>query len=289
MHWGSEVAKLISAEIGKTVIVYNISSVGGGSINAAFRLNTNAGSFFVKVNSASLYPEMFYKEMLGLKILAESKAVSVPKPLGFGESQSSSFLVMPFVESAQQQPDFWRRFGEQLASLHAHSSSFFGLDHDNYIGSLQQMNKTHQRWSDFFREERLLPQLKLARDSGKADRALSQAFDRFFAHLHDLFPTEPPGLLHGDLWSGNYMTGSNGEPVIIDPAVYYGHREMDLAMTQLFGGFPPTFYQAYQSSFPLEIGWEKRRHYCNLYPLMVHVNLFGGGYLAEVKSVLTEF
>ncbi|RLD39817.1 MAG: ketosamine-3-kinase, partial [Bacteroidetes bacterium] len=200
-----------------------------------------------------------------------------------------SFLILNFIQSAEMQDEFWDDFGQKLASLHRHSQKNFGLDHDNYIGSLSQSNKFHKSWADFFREERLEAQVKLARDNGRMGREMVNTFSRFYAKLDELFPKEPPALLHGDLWSGNFMVNQNGLAVIIDPAVYYGHREMDLAMSQLFGGFDASFYDAYQRNFPLENGWQQRLDYYNLYPLMVHVNLFGGSYLESVKRILVRF
>ncbi|MFA7260904.1 MAG: fructosamine kinase family protein [Aeromonas bestiarum] len=289
MYWQNEVEKILTKHSAKPVKIHGISSIGGGSINDAFRLVTSVGNFFIKVNSASRYPGMFEKESLGLKMLSATQTLSVPDIVAFGEAGNDSFLLLSFIESRSQTSNFWPQFGEQLADLHRHSNPTFGLDHDNYIGSLIQHNNAHETWADFFREERLEPQLKLACDQGRVDSEVSRAFQRFYLQLDQLFPTEPPALVHGDLWSGNFMRGNQGEPVIIDPAVYFGHREMDLAMSQLFGGFSPSFYEAYQSAFPMENGCRKRLDYCNLYPLMVHVNLFGGGYLGSVKSILRSF
>ena len=180
-------------------------------------------------------------------------------------------------------------FGKQLAQLHQNTNTSFGLEESNYIGSLLQQNNLHNNWIDFFINERLKPQIKLARDNGKIDLSTITKFERLYTKLDEIFPEEPPALLHGDLWSGNFMVDEKGGPVIIDPAVYFGHREMDIAMTKLFGGFNQQLYQSYNEHFPLEKGWEQRVDICNLYPLMVHVNLFGGGYLEQVKSILNKF
>ncbi len=154
---------------------------------------------------------------------------------------------------------------------------------------LYQSNKKHDNWIDFFRTERLEKQVKLARDHNRMGKTVVQSFENFYRALPEIFPIEPPAFIHGDLWGGNFMTDENGAPVIIDPAVYYGHREMDLGMSQLFGGFDHAFYEAYHHHFPLEKGWQERVDYCNLYPLMVHLNLFGGGYLNSVQSILRKF
>lgn len=289
MQWRQKIAETLSAHFGCDVALHRVDPVGGGSINRTYRLSTSHGQFFAKVNSFSAYPDMFQKEARGLNMLLEADTIAVPKPLTIGAAGDQAFLLMPYIESAKQRDDFWPLFGQQLAQLHQRTHSTFGLDHDNYIGSLVQNNTPHERWCDFFIHQRLEPQLKMARDNGKADVSVSQAFSRLFYQLDDFFPAEPPALLHGDLWSGNYLAGQRGEPVVIDPAVYFGHREMDLGMTRLFGGFHPEFYHAYDLGYPLEKGWKKRVDICNLYPLMVHVNLFGGGYSSEVKSVLRGF
>ena len=289
MGWKNEAEKLLSDKLNSTVNILSDHSVGGGSINDARVIKTTAGKFFVKINSANLYPAMFEREAKGLVLLMETGAVAVPEVVGFSEDINDAFLILNYIESSTKTDTFWNDFGEQLAALHRHSNPFFGLDHNNYIGSLPQSNKQHNRWSDFFREERLQPQVVMAFNSGRIDRSIIKQFEIFYNNLDNLFPEEPPALLHGDLWGGNFMVGAKGEPVIIDPAVYYGHREMDLGMSQLFGGFDNKFYDAYHHANPLEPGWQARLEYCNLYPLMVHVNLFGGGYAGSVKSILKRF
>lgn len=289
MSWKLAVAEILSEKLETKILVKSVSSVGGGSINDAFRFATTSGDFFVKKNVASRYPEMFEKEAKGLKILAAANEIDVPEVLTTTTRENQSFLILDFIQSAPKQHNFWEDFGERLANLHKLSQENFGLDHGNYIGSLQQENNFHNTWSDFFREERLEVQVKLARDQGQIGRETVNGFNRFYGRLEEIFPIEPPALLHGDLWSGNFMVNNKGLAVIIDPAVYFGHREMDLAMSQLFGGFDERFYQAYNRSFPLENGWQQRMDYCNLYPLMVHVNLFGGSYLASVKRILSKF
>ena len=289
MHWKSEIEKTLSKFVNTPVIIDSFSHVGGGSINDTYKVNSNEGTFFVKKNSASLYPQMFEKEALGLKILNNAKTIELPEVIAYGESGNDSFLILKFINSRSKSDSFWDDFGRQLASLHKNSDKHFGLNHDNYIGSLHQSNNKHDKWSDFFREERLEKQVRLSRNNGAIDAGTVTAFDRFYARLENIFPSEPPALLHGDLWGGNFMVSEKGNPVIIDPAVYYGHREMDLGMSKLFGGFDQQFYNSYNTHYPLENGWKERLDYCNLYPLLVHVNLFGGGYLQSVKTILRKF
>jgi protein-ribulosamine 3-kinase len=185
--------------------------------------------------------------------------------------------------------DFWAQTGRGLAQLHQHSAGEFGLDHDNYIGSLNQYNQKETDWVEFFVNQRLQNQLRMCSDHGHADAGLLRMFDRLFPKLEQYFPHEPPALLHGDLWSGNYLCGNKGAAYLVDPAVYYGHREMDLAMSLLFGGFDREMYHAYHEVFPLENGWKERVDLCNLYPLLVHVNLFGGSYISQVRAILKRF
>lgn len=289
MSWKATALYSIGKVLDQPVELMISSAVGGGDINEAYRFETSAGIFLVKKNHAGRYPQMFEKEARGLALLASAKEIPVPFVVSHGEVGEMAFLVLKFIESAGRQPDFWDDFGQRLARLHKHTDTRFGLDHDNYIGSLYQSNRQHDRWTDFFREERLGRQVKMARDSGAIDRGTVSAFERFYQRLPEIFPEEPPALLHGDLWAGNFMENEFGHAVIIDPAVYYGHREMDLGMSRLFGGFADRFYGAYQEQYPLQPGWEKRLDYCNLYPLMVHVNLFGGGYLQSVRLILGKF
>lgn len=317
-----QIEKMLEKRLGNTVKTLRTSVVGGGCINDAHRVDTSEGSFFVKYNNARRYPGMFPAEAKGLELLRISQTVYVPEVIGHGEAGPDSFLVLEYISAEREQPDFWEHFGRELAKMHHHQPVFeakaaraakttdaednyehhsnnqkvqetskpeFGLDHNNYIGSLPQSNTIHHAWIEFFITERLEAQLKMARDDGQAGPELSRMFEKLYRHLPDFFPDEPPALLHGDLWSGNYMRGNDGRAVIIDPAVYYGHRYMDLGMSKLFGGFTAAFYNAYNDAYPLEPSWHQSMDIANLYPLMVHVNLFGGGYLNSVKSILRRF
>jgi protein-ribulosamine 3-kinase len=265
-------------------------AVSGGSINQAASVHSGEVTLFVKWNHADRYPGMFEAEAKGLNLLRNPGGAMVPEVLETGTAGDMAYLAMEYVGRGPDgglNPD--DSFGAMLAALHRNSAAQFGLDHDNYMGSLPQSNRMHQSWNEFFIHERLLPQLKIARDEGSLGSSESHAFDLLFKRLPEIIPEEAPALVHGDLWSGNYLTGSQGQIWLIDPAVAYGHREVDIAMSKLFGGFPATFYEAYSAHFPLIKGWESRIEIFQLYPLLIHVNLFGGGYIDSVKRVIQRF
>lgn len=269
--------------------IYSAHPVSGGSINDAWCLKTNDGEFFLKHNRADLYPGMFEKEARGLKLLAAPEVIDVPDVLLWGEAANEAFLLLEYIETGTTKRDFWEDFARRLAALHQNKSELFGLDHDNYMGSLYQHNDQHESWPEFFIKERLERQLKLARDEGKVGGQEVSGFERLYKKLGELIPPTQPSLIHGDLWSGNFMINAEGRACLIDPAVYFGHPETDLAMSTLFGGFSGQFYDAYLQFNPLEKGWRERLDIYNLYPLMVHVNLFGSGYLGSVQRILKKF
>ncbi|MBL4593389.1 MAG: fructosamine kinase family protein [Flavobacteriales bacterium] len=285
----NKIEEALSVQLRSTILILSVKSVTGGSINDAYCLVTNNGKYFIKTNQANRYPNMFEREAKGLALLKNANTIRIPKVILFDEFEATSFLILEYIESTNPQPDFWQNFGKKLAELHQNTNTNFGLDHNNYIGSLHQQNNLHPTWVDFFINERLQPQIKLARDNNEVDSTTILKFENLYKKLDEVFPKEKPALLHGDLWSGNFMSDEKGESVIMDPAVYYGCREMDIAMARLFGGFDAEFYSSYNEYYPLENGWEQRIDVCNLYPLMVHVNLFGGGYLGQVKSILSKF
>lgn len=260
----------------------------GGSINDAYRLDTSEGPYFLKVNSADRFPSMFEAEVDGLLRLAKA-GTRTPVVHGHGEADDTTWLLLEFVEKGQPTRSFWHSFGKGLAELHRNTNPYFGLDRNNYIGSLEQVNTPRPAWHTFFMEHRLEPLVKKARDLGKVQPGMAFRSERLFGKLEGLFPIEPPALLHGDLWNGNFICTTERAPVLIDPAVYFGHREMDIAMTTLFGGFDPEFHAAYNAEWPLERGWEERLDLCNLYPLLVHTVLFGGEYVQQVDNVLKRF
>ena len=191
---------------------------------------------------------------------------------------------MEFIDCKIPSDDFWISFGYKLAKMHSHSNKYFGLDHNNYIGSLKQENTLYIDGIEFFINCRLLPQIKLLDIS--LGNQLFKNFDKLFSKLNEILPNEKPALIHGDLWNGNFLVDNFGAPVLVDPAVYYGYREIDIAMSKLFGGFSNQFYESYNEIFPLEKDWQYRVDIWNLYPLLVHANLFGESYLNQVNSTL---
>ncbi|GAB5424296.1 MAG: fructosamine kinase family protein [Crocinitomicaceae bacterium] len=232
---------------------------------------------------------MLEKEAIGLKELSQKSSFCIPEVIGHFEDENQQYLILGFIESGNQSVNFWSDFGEQLATLHQVSSDSFGWKSDNYIGSLPQKNDKRNDWGSFYAEMRILPQLKMAFDKGWINSTDIRNGEKLCLQFDALFPKEAPALLHGDLWSGNYMTDASGNPVLIDPAVYYGHREMDLGMMHLFGGFSQVLFDAYHAHFPLEKLWRERIPLTQLYPLLVHVNLFGGTYVQSVRSIFQKY
>ena len=287
-HFKSFFEKVIFQATGIETDRIEFTFVSGGCINNTVKLSCPAGDFFLKWNE-SAPAEMFETEAKGLNLLHHSGAVKVPDVIHTGGIEGRNFLLLEFLAPARRQNDYWQTLGRSMALLHQTTSDEHGLPYDNYIGRLAQKNESKSTWSDFFIECRLRPQVGLARYNHLIAEDTTNRFEQFYLKIPSLFPHEPPALLHGDLWSGNVHTGPDGHAWLIDPAVYFGHREMDIAFTQLFGGFDAAFYNAYNEAFPLQTGWEQRIDICNLYPLMVHVNLFGVSYLSAVERTLAKY
>ncbi len=262
--------------------------LAGGDINQAFLIRFEAKDYFLKYKpSASL--EFFQAEADGLKALQAGSPLKVPEVIICEQFEGEAFLVLEFLKSGSKGARFIQGLGEGLAELHRKSNSAFGWAKDNYIGSLEQPNAWRETWPEFYWQSRLEGLFAQAYDQGLVNRADRNAIERLALRLEELIPPEPPALLHGDLWSGNCMCGADGAPILIDPAVYYGHREMDLAMMQLFGGFSPETFAAYEEQFPLEQGFQARLDYHQLYPLLVHLNLFGASYLGSCRGIWEPF
>lgn len=265
---------------------------GGGDINDAFQLALADGRrVFAKLNERA--PAGFFEaEARGLRWLAAAGALELPEVLGVGDGEggASPFLLLEWIEPAPRGPGFDERLGQGLAALHRASAPAFGLDHDNFIALLPQDNRSESTWAAFYRSRRLEPLFERARQRGFWDRTLDRARDELLARLPELAgPDEPPARLHGDLWGGNLHVGARGQPVLIDPAVYAGHREIDLAMMRLFGGFGERVFDAYAASHPLAPGHRERVALYQLYPLLVHLCSFGMGYLGQVKRCLARY
>ena len=285
----AQIEQKLEAFSGQKNRITSSHPISGGSINQAVKLFYGDQPFFLKWNHANRFPGMFEAEANGLRLLRSAGNIFIPKTIGKGTDNHHGFLLLEYVETGYPTKDFWTSFGHQLGALHQNTNKLFGLDHDNYIGSLVQHNKQSQDWAAFYAEQRLMPQFKVAIKKALFDTAFVRKIEKLLLRLPDLFPVESPSLLHGDLWSGNFLCSSKGNAFLIDPAVYYGHREMDIAMTKLFGGFQSGFYAAYNEIIPLEKGWKNRVELCQLYPLLVHVNLFGGGYVAQVKQLVNYY
>ncbi len=285
----SSVRKQIEKELDRPVS--KVQRVSGGSINEAARLEAaSLGPAFLKWNR-SADPDMFTKEVRGLELLDKAgSGLRLPEVILCGKTpDGTGFLLLEYIEPGRGNSRSPVAFGERLARLHANKSDRFGLDHHNYIGRLPQSNKRHRNWTDFFIEERMEPQLEMALKNSRLKTSVTRHFKSMYDELPSIFPESAPCLLHGDLWGGNFFYDSGGDAVVYDPAVYYGHPEIELAFTHLFGGFPSRFYDAYEEVNPPEPGFEQRKDLYNLYPLLVHTNLFGGNYARQVESIVQRF
>lgn len=263
--------------------------VGGGSINQTFRISTGTDTYFCKVNSATKFPHLFKKEAEGLQLLRRPNVLRVPEVIDQFCVNDNQVLLLEWIPTGPKTSEFWKAFGSGLAALHHISQESFGLDYDNYMGSVEQANSPEQDWCQFFMHQRLQPLVQQCAQRKLLNPKHQQLFEQLYDRLPGLFESEPPALLHGDLWSGNYMCNDASRPVLIDPAVYYGHRSIDLGMTTLFGGFDPLFYQSYHYHYPLPSNYEEQWQVCNLYPLLIHLRLFGSGYLSQIESTLKAF
>lgn len=269
--------------------IISSSAESGGCINNAIHLNTTEGHYFLKWNDR-VPDDMFIKEANGLELLHRSGALKIPAPICQGKIGNKNYLLLEYIHSGKPSKQYWEELGHNLAQLHHdNTSTKYGLEYDNYIGKLYQKNKLYDTWIEFFVQNRLEVQLKLALENGEVDKQFAHRYRNFYKLLPSLLPDSASSLLHGDLWSGNVMVDSDGQACLFDPATYYGHREIELAFTHMFGGFGSGFYSAYQEAYPLDPGFEERIDIYNMYPSMVHVNLFGGSYLSGVERVLRRF
>lgn len=255
----------------------------GGDINDVFLIQTDNDSYCIKFNKGHEGAAILESEIHGLNLL-KSYNHNVPKIVDAKLTDQVSFICMNYYPTLPPNSNFWKNFANQLVQLHHTTNSTFGLQQDNHIGSLKQVNKENSSWSSFYLEQRLIPQFELLAITASLPKHWLSACK----NISESFPTEQPSLLHGDLWSGNYIC-SRDSALFIDPAVYFGHREMDLGMMLLFGGFDPSLFDYYEDLFPLEKGWKQRIPLTQLYPLLVHANLFGGSYISRVFEIIDRY
>lgn len=281
---------ILQQETGRSINSLRCLSVGGGSINDTYQLIANDSTyFFLKTNKVSRYPGLFEKEKEGLLYLASQGRIATPRVIFCGGDGENQFLLLEYIAPGPRTERFWEKFGEQLASLHHCTQPQHGFSTDNYMGSLAQSNTLMRSWTEFFINQRILPQVELSVQKHLLSKTHVDLFQQLYKKLDEVFGPEPTSLLHGDLWSGNFLCNEKSEPVLIDPAVYYGHRSVDLGMTTLFGGFDRRFYQSYQYHFPFPGNHEDQWEICNLYPLLIHLNLFGQGYLGKILDTLKRY
>lgn len=270
--------------------IERISPISGGDISQAYLLETDSERFFCKINYAKQAHSMFSVEKKGLRAIAKTKTIAVPKVVLNEPMEEGGLLIMEYIESKRASPEDMARFGHHLAALHQQNAGEdFGWEADNCIGSLPQSNNKHTDWSEFYVTQRLLPQLKLARDANRIRGHEIASEEKLLKTCRALFPEVKPSLLHGDLWSGNYLISQNGTPYLIDPAPYNGQYEVDMAMTRLFGGFGTQFYGAHAEHFPKIGGETERNDIYQLYYFLVHLNLFGSSYYQNVKGILHQY
>lgn len=282
--WDS-VASAISEATHRSFKLTTKSPVGGGSINEAYRIEGIDGArYFVKLNENRHY-QMFVAEADGLAAIAATNTIRAPSPVVHGTAGGQSYLVLEHLELGSSGKA--SKLGEQLAALHRCTSNSFGFDNDNFIGTTAQPNSWKYNWLEFWREHRLGFQLQLASENGYTAQ-LQRLGEMLMTALPSFFNgySPQPSLLHGDLWSGNHAYLKDGTPTVFDPAAYYGDRECDIAMTELFGGFSGDFYAAYRASYPLDAGYATRKNLYNLYHILNHANLFGGGYARQAEGMM---
>ncbi|MBN4047183.1 fructosamine kinase family protein [bacterium AH-315-P13] len=269
--------------------ISKVQSISGGDISKTYLIETPQQKYFLKVNSNSNALHMFNAEKIGLETIENTNTIATPKVFTSGIFQKDAFLILEYIASKSPNDKDFENFGHQLATLHKHQSLDFGFIDANFIGSLPQHNNKHTNWSKFYISQRLLPQIELALSKKLLKQKDVPTPETMHKVCNDLFKEVSPSLLHGDLWSGNYLISTEGKPYLIDPAVYYGHSEVDIAMSKLFGGFGTSFYETYYSSFPKTQGFDARIELYQLYYLLVHLNLFGKSYYNSVKQIFNNY
>ncbi len=281
-----QIGKQIELAIEQPFSITQTRSVSGGCINSAYILQGNNNCYFIKLNQSHLL-DMFQAEFAGLKELAKSNTVKVPQPIVTGILAGNAFLVLEMFSLVPGNTQTDQQLGHQLAALHKKQQAYFGWQQDNTIGSTKQINQASDDWITFWRENRLGFQLSLAEKNGYSGKLIKSG-EKLSESLACFFSNHSPhaSLLHGDLWSGNAAVTDQGKPIIFDPACYYGDRETDIAMTELFAGFSSSFYAAYNESYPLHSDYRSRKTLYNLYHILNHLNLFGEGYLHQAQNMI---
>ena len=286
-HW-PEIAAEIASATQTTFKINQLTAVSGGCINETYCIADDNQRFFIKINSTDTL-SMFEAEAAGLKEIFNSRTLRVPKPICWGKNDRHAWLVLEYLDMNHSSKRNAAALGFGLAAMHRICAEQFGWQRNNTIGATPQINSNSSNWIQFWRTNRLGYQLQLAKNNGyigklqKLGEQLMTELDTFFTEV-----TPAASLLHGDLWSGNYGFDATGQPVLFDPAIYYGDRETDIAMTELFGGFPTAFYAAYREAYPLDSGYEIRKTLYNLYHILNHLNLFGGSYLRQAEQMANK-
>lgn len=283
VNWIPYIADKISEEI------ISARPVSGGDISSAYHIDTAKREYFLKTNHASFALKMFLAEQEGLQAIKETKTITVPHVHFVDSFEGQSFLLMDYVKSKRPDNSDYQRLGSQLARLHQYSHADFGFPADNFIGSLPQQNNPHVNWPEFYWFERILPQLQMALKDGLIQKNMMPEERKAISLFQEISGDINPSLLHGDLWGGNYLIATDGTPYLIDPAVYWGHSMVDIALSRLFGGFGPGFYEAYHEIIPQSPQYNIQIELYQLYYLLVHLNLFGSSYYPSVASILKRY
>jgi fructosamine-3-kinase len=285
-----ELQQLLGTVLNTTITSLDHYTLAGGSINAVYKLEINKREHLCcKINAADKFSSMFEIEKKGLEHLASQNVIRVPEVIASGKLTAHQVLILEWIEPGNRSPGFWKRFGQQLSQLHNIRAATYGLDYNNYMGALVQSNTPTAGWNEFFYNQRITPQVKLAVDNQLLTSEQARKFQKIPALLENIFDDDAPCLVHGDLWSGNFLSDIHEKPVLIDPAIYYGHAAVDLGLTTLFGGFDKSFYEAYNYYNPFESNYREQWDCCNLYPLLIHLNLFGRGYLGDILEIVGRY
>jgi len=286
-HWAI-IAETIEQVSQEKFTVQQLDEIHGGDINRAYLLQSADKKYFVKLNKADLLP-MFEVEALALHALAETKTLRIPGVITYGIAENKAFLVLEYIPLFPLKPIAQKQLGCQLAELHKQKQNYFGWPQDNFIGHNKQINTPEGDWLSFWQKQRLGAQLELAEANGYHGK-LQTLGKELISKVPEFFKDYQPraSLLHGDLWAGNAAADENGLAVIYDPACYYGDREADIAMTELFGRFGETFYKEYDEVYPLDSGYRLRKPLYNLYHILNHLNLFGRSYLGQAEAMMQQ-